>query len=98
MKKIDLKSNQFFEFIRANLENKVTINNIFERFNLSHVVHLAAQAGVRFSISNPESYIESNLVGFFNIIENCKKKKIKHFLYASSSSVYGGNTKIPFSE
>ena len=59
---------------------------------------MVAQAGVRYSITNPDSYIESNLIGFFNIIDNCKEKNIKHLLYASSSSVYGGNKKIPFSE
>jgi len=98
LEEIKLKPNQKFSFVKADLCEKKVIENIFNNENLTHVVHLAAQAGVRYSISNPESYIESNLTGFFNIIDNCKKKNIKHFLYASSSSVYGGNKNIPFSE
>ena len=98
LNKIHLNSPQYFKFIKADLLERDVIKKIFNNHKLSHVVHLAAQAGVRYSISNPDSYIQSNIVGFFNIIENCKNKKIKHFIYASSSSVYGGNTKIPFTE
>ena len=98
LKNINLNTEQDFAFIKDDLQDKDNLNFIFDKYSPSHVVHLAAQAGVRYSISNPDSYIGSNLVGFFNIIENCKNKKVKHFLYASSSSVYGGNTKIPFCE
>jgi len=98
LNELDLNSDQYFKFIKADLQDREVIKKIFNDYKLSHVVHLAAQAGVRYSISNPDSYIQSNLVGFFNIIDNCKNNKIKHFLYASSSSVYGGNTKIPFTE
>ncbi len=91
------KKKVFFEFIKGDLVDKKVLKNIFES-NISVVVHLAAQAGVRFSIENPSSYIQSNLVGFSNLIEESKKNNINHFIYASSSSVYGGNKVLPFSE
>jgi len=92
-----LKKYPHFLFIRGSMENLELLENMFEQFNPSTVVHLAAQAGVRYSLTNPQTYIQSNLVGFFNLLECCKKYKIPHLLYASSSSVYGGNQKIPFS-
>ena len=87
-----------WNFIKIDLENNNEINEIFNDFKPQTVIHLAAQAGVRFSITNPDSYIKSNLVGFANIIEACRNNSIDHLIYASSSSVYGGNTKLPFSE
>lgn len=87
-----------FTFIRMNLENKNEINNLFISEKFDAVIHLAAQAGVRYSLENPDAYINSNIVGFLNILEGCRHHKIKHLIYASSSSVYGNNAKIPFSE
>ncbi len=98
LKHIKLEAEQKFIFFKVDIQDNENIKSIFDEYSPSHVIHLAAQAGVRYSISNPDSYIGSNLVGFFNIIENCKNNNVKHFLYASSSSVYGGNTKIPFCE
>ncbi len=98
LKHIKLEAEQKFIFLKVDIQDNENIKSIFDKYSPSHVIHLAAQAGVRYSISNPDSYIGSNLVGFFNIIENCKNNAVKHFLYASSSSVYGGNTKIPFCE
>ena len=92
------KSNGTFEFVKGDLENKELIVDIFTKFKVKKVVNLAAQAGVRYSISNPESYIQSNLVGFLNLIESCRQFEVDHLIYASSSSVYGGNTKMPFLE
>ena len=94
------EAKKIFHFIKGDLKNKDEIKGALNsKINdISTVVHLAAQAGVRHSIENPAAYVESNLVGFCNIIEECKINKIKHFIYASSSSVYGGNKNIPFSE
>jgi len=89
-----------FSFFRKDLNNREEIWKIGKLENIGRddrVVHLAAQAGVRYSSQNPESYIQSNLVGFFNLLELCKDNNIRHLVYASSSSVYGGNTKLPFS-
>lgn len=86
-----------FKFIKGNLADKELIFKIFDVYKPSVVVNLAAQAGVRYSIENPDAYIESNVIGFFNILEACRKYPVDHLVYASSSSVYGGNTKIPFS-
>lgn len=87
-----------FTFIRMGVENREQLPKLFrfEKFDL--VIHLAAQAGVRYSIENPEVYIDSNIVGFLNILENCRHNQVEHLVYASSSSVYGENDKIPFSE
>jgi UDP-glucuronate 4-epimerase len=87
-----------FKFIKMDISNREEIAKLFkvERFDL--VVHLAAQAGVRYSIENPNAYIDTNLVGFGNILEGCRHNPVKHLVYASSSSVYGMNTKMPFSE
>ena len=86
-----------FEFIECDLINEKKLNKIFELYDFDVVINLAAQAGVRFSIDNPKVYLESNLIGFFNILEACRHFKVKNLLYASSSSVYGLNTKQPFS-
>ena len=85
-------------FKRCNITEKDQIDEIFKKYNPQKVVNLAAQAGVRYSIENPSSYIQTNLVGFSNILEGCRNFGIEHLVYASSSSVYGGNTNIPFSE
>ena len=87
-----------FIFIKKDICDLNGMIDIFKEHKPEKVVHLAAQAGVRYSITNPDAYIQSNLVGFSNIIECCRKFKIEHFIYASSSSVYGGNTKMPLSE
>lgn len=86
-----------FEFIKGNLADKEAVNGIFEKYHPDIVVNLAAQAGVRYSIENPDAYIESNLIGFYNILEACRHYPVDHLVYASSSSVYGGNKKVPFS-
>lgn len=87
-----------FELFEESLENKESIEEIFKSRDFTRVVNLAAQAGVRFSIENPSEYIQSNLVGFSNILEGCRHKNIEHLIFASSSSVYGGNKKVPFKE
>ena len=86
-----------FKFIRGNLADKALIDRIFDEYRPSVVVNLAAQAGVRYSITNPGAYIEANLVGFYNILESCRNHPVEHLVYASSSSVYGSNKKIPYS-
>ena len=95
---------KMFTFIKADVSDKKRMNDIFDEFNPDIVVHLAAQAGVRYSIENPDVYIQSNIIGFYNILEACRSSKdkennhLKHLIYASSSSVYGNNEKIPYSE
>ena len=84
-------------FVKANLADKAAIDSLFAEENFSVVVNLAAQAGVRYSITNPGSYIESNLIGFYNILEACRHHSVEHLVYASSSSVYGSNKKVPYS-
>lgn len=86
-----------FKFIKTDIENQESIDKLFGEYQFQKVVHLAAQAGVRYSIENPRAYINSNIVGYFNMIESCRQHGIKHFLYASSSSVYGMNKEVPFS-
>ena len=86
-----------YTFIKGSLGDKELINNIFNKYKPSIVVNLAAQAGVRYSIDHPDTYIESNIIGFYNILEACRHYPVEHLVYASSSSVYGGNTKVPFS-
>lgn len=93
----DLEQYDNFEFIRGNLADKKAVNEIFEKYHPEIVVNLAAQAGVRYSIEHPDAYIESNIVGFYNILEACRHYPVEHLVYASSSSVYGGNKKVPFS-
>ncbi|MEE3416758.1 MAG: NAD-dependent epimerase/dehydratase family protein [Prevotella sp.] len=84
-------------FIKGDISNKATIDKIFEEYHPHIVVNLAAQAGVRYSITNPDAYIQSNIIGFYNILEACRHNDVEHLVYASSSSVYGGNKKVPFS-
>ena len=84
-------------FIKGNLADKALINSIFEQYHPDIVVNLGAQAGVRYSITNPDAYIESNMMGFYNILEACRHYPVEHLVYASSSSVYGSNKKVPYS-
>lgn len=92
-----------FIFVRGNIADRTLIDTLFEKYNFEIVVNLAAQAGVRYSITNPDAYIESNIIGFYNILEACRhsydngKKGVQHLVYASSSSVYGSNSKVPYS-
>ena len=92
-----LKPYKNFTFEKVDIADKESLTQSFQSFNPQKVVNLAAQAGVRYSIENPYAYMESNLIGFLNIIELCRHNKVDGFIYASSSSVYGGNTKMPFS-
>lgn len=87
-----------FEFVKGDLANGMTLERLFAEHGFDVVVNLAAQAGVRYSIENPRAYLDSNLVGFFNVLECCRHHPVKHLVYASSSSVYGGNVKVPFGE
>lgn len=89
--------NHRWVFLKANIADREYINKLFENFKPSVVVNLAAQAGVRYSITNPDAYIESNLIGFYNILEACRHNEVEHLVYASSSSVYGSNKKVPYS-
>lgn len=93
----ELLKNENFIFIKGNLADKELINKIFEENKPEIVVNLAAQAGVRYSITNPDAYIESNIIGFYNILEACRNNPVEHLVYASSSSVYGSNKKVPYS-
>lgn len=86
---------EHFTFVKGNLADKDLINAIFEEHHPTVVVNLAAQAGVRYSITNPDVYIESNIIGFYNILEACRYYPVEHLVYASSSSVYGSNKKVP---
>ncbi len=92
-----LKNHCEFSFYQVDLKNKAAVDLVFETHRPDYVVNLAAQAGVRYSITNPYAYLDSNLVGFMNILEACRNYPVKHLLYASSSSVYGGNKQVPFS-
>ena len=93
----ELQNYPDFTFIKGNIADKVLIDKVFEEYKPEIVVNLAAQAGVRYSITNPDAYIESNLIGFYNILEACRNNPVEHLVYASSSSVYGSNKKIPYS-
>ena len=86
-----------YEFVKGDLADKALIDGLFEKYHFDVVVNLAAQAGVRYSITNPDAYIQSNMIGFYNILEACRHNPVEHLVYASSSSVYGGNKKVPFS-
>ncbi len=86
-----------YQFIKGDLADKPLIDKLFDDYKFDVVVNLAAQAGVRYSITNPDAYIQSNLIGFYNILEACRNHPVEHLVYASSSSVYGGNKKVPFS-
>ena len=92
-----LKSYSDFTFVKANLEDTKELTSVFNGYKVRTVIHLAAQAGVRYSLEDPESYISSNVVGFLNVLEACRHHNIEHLIYASSSSVYGTNTNMPFS-
>ena len=86
-----------YKFVKGSIANRELVNKLFEQNKFDVVVNLAAQAGVRYSIENPDVYIESNIIGFYNILEACRHNPVQHLVYASSSSVYGGNKKVPFS-
>lgn len=89
---------QHFKFIQLDLADVASTAALFQTEQFDRVIHLAAQAGVRYSLQNPNAYVQSNLVGFTNVLEGCRHNQVQHLVYASSSSVYGGNTKMPFSE
>ena len=97
IEKVAATSSVKHTFIKGNLADKSLINDLFTKYKPEIVVNLAAQAGVRYSISHPDAYIESNIIGFYNILEACRHNPVEHLVYASSSSVYGGNKKVPFS-
>lgn len=86
-----------YQFVKGSIADRELINRLFAEYKFDIVVNLAAQAGVRYSIENPDVYIESNIIGFYNILEACRHNPVEHLVYASSSSVYGGNKKVPFS-
>jgi UDP-glucuronate 4-epimerase len=93
-----LKPFEKFTFVKGDISDKDTVTKTFEEYKPNIVVNLAAQAGVRYSIDNPDVYIQSNIIGFFNILEACRNNPVDHLIYASSSSVYGANKKVPFAE
>ena len=93
----EISSESNFTFIKGSIADKELINKLFDEYKPDVVVNLAAQAGVRYSITNPDAYIESNLIGFYNIVEACRNHPVEHLVYASSSSVYGSNKKVPYS-
>ena len=93
-----LQENNNFKFFKTDIENIKKLEFIFKRYNIHYVINIAAQAGVRYSILQPDQYIKSNIVGFHNLINLSKKYKIKHFIYASSSSVYGSSKDFPLNE
>ena len=101
IKEVQKKSGGSFTFVKGNIADSKLINHLFCEYNPNLVVNLAAQAGVRYSIANPDAYVEANMTGFYNILEACRhsyderKEGVEHFIYASSSSVYGNNKKIP---
>ena len=98
LSRLDNIKGEGWHFQQLDVSDKESTREIFDTYAPSHVIHLAAQAGVRYSIKNPEAYIQSNLVGFGHILEGCRHHGVKHLVYASSSSVYGGNTNLPFQE
>ena len=93
----NIKSNNQYIFVKGDLVDKSLLESLFNKYHFDIVVNLAAQAGVRYSITNPDAYINSNIIGFYNILELCRHYPVEHLVYASSSSVYGGNKKVPFS-
>lgn len=93
-----LRPHEGFRFVKMDVADRPGIERLFAVEKFDRVIHLAAQAGVRYSLQNPHAYIDSNIVGFMNILEGCRHAEVAHLVYASSSSVYGGNTKMPFSE
>ena len=98
LKEINLINDTKFEFFKEDINSPSVLDDIFKKTNPEIVINLAAQAGVRYSMENPSAYVQTNLVGFANILESCRHYPVKHLIYASSSSVYGGNTQMPFSE
>ncbi len=92
-----LKPHAHFRFIKGDISDRMTMEDLFEAERFNRVINLAAQPGVRYSLKNPHAYIQSNVVGFANLLEGCRHNGVEHFVYASSSSVYGANTKLPFS-
>ena len=94
--RLEMLKNKNFQFVKGDISDKAFIDNLFKENKFDIVVNLAAQAGVRYSIDHPDIYIQSNIIGFYNILEACRYNPVKHLVYASSSSVYGGNTKVPF--
>ena len=92
-----LTHNCRWEFVRGSIADKLLVEELFEKYRFNVVVNLAAQAGVRYSITNPDAYIEANIIGFYNILEACRNHPVEHLVYASSSSVYGSNKKVPYS-
>ena len=98
LKELDsIDSDNSWFFIKGDIADKALIDKLFADYHFDIVVNLAAQAGVRYSIENPDAYIQSNIIGFYNILEACRHNSVEHLVYASSSSVYGGNKKVPFS-
>lgn len=93
----EARSDNEWRFVRGSIADKTTVEQIFTEYKPDIVVNLAAQAGVRYSITNPDAYIEANIIGFYNILESCRNHTVEHLVYASSSSVYGSNTKVPYS-
>jgi len=93
-----LRAHPNFRFVKADVADRPGIEALFAAEAFERVVHLAAQAGVRYSLENPHAYVDSNVVGFLNVLEGCRRNPVEHLVYASSSSVYGGNTRMPFSE
>ncbi|MDZ7592189.1 MAG: NAD-dependent epimerase [Rubrivivax sp.] len=93
-----LTPHERFRFVKLDVADRAGMERMFAEERFDRVIHLAAQAGVRYSLQNPQAYVESNVVGFMNVLEGCRHAKVQHLVYASSSSVYGGNTRMPFSE
>lgn len=93
----ELNKYKTFTFIKMDIADKTALDELFNKYNFDVVVNLAAQAGVRYSIINPDAYVQSNLIGFYNILEECRNHPVNHLVYASSSSVYGSNKKVPYS-
>ena len=91
-----LPSGHLFTFIKMGVEDRAAMEALFAEHKFDKVVHLAAQAGVRYSLENPHAYIDANIVGFMNVLEGCRHNQVKHLVYASSSSVYGANESMPF--
>ena len=96
-KREDVAGKHSYTFVKGSIADRELVNRLFDEHQFDVVVNLAAQAGVRYSIENPDVYIESNIIGFYNILEACRRHPVQHLVYASSSSVYGGNKKVPFS-
>jgi UDP-glucuronate 4-epimerase len=92
-----LQQQRHFEFVRTSLADPEVMNQLFDRCNFDRVIHMAAQAGVRYSLERPDAYIASNILGFLQVLEECRYRKVPHLVYASSSSVYGASTQMPFS-